>query len=249
MQAILGLRIACKQAPTIKRHLLQRLPCALALVVLGLFPGRIAAAEIEGKVNLPPAPASANPVIAQRYNLAGPAIPVPKPGVVYAPDGTVMPTPRVGVVYLEGEVPAPAAPPPSKRIEQKDLAFSPSFLVIQVGTTVEFPNLDDFNHSVFSHGPAKRFDLGIYSSKEAPPPQLFDKPGLEILRCDIHANMRALILIVPTRYFVMTDKEGRYRLPDVPPGKYKLKVWKDSSQTLEREVLVPAEGTLHIDFP
>ena len=78
---------------------------------------------------------------------------------------------------------------------------------------------------------------------------LYDKPGLGILYCDIHSNMRALILVVPTPWFVVTDKDGRYRLPDVPPGRYKLKVWKDSSTTLEREVVIPAAGTLHVDFP
>jgi plastocyanin len=228
---------------------MRRMLPGLLLAVGLLLPHRpVAAAEIEGKVNLPPLPAQANPVTNQRYNLSGPATPVPKSGITNV-DGAFMPNPRVGVVYLEGEVPASPAPLRSVRIEQKDQAFVPSFLVIPAGTKVEFPNLDDFYHSVFSNSPTKRFDLGRFSSKETPSPVLYDKPGLGILYCDIHSNMRALILVVPTPWFVVTDKDGRYRLPDVPPGKYKLKVWKDSSTTLEREVVIPATGTLHVDFP
>lgn len=248
MQAILDVGIACKQVPTIKRHLLQRLSCALALVVLGMFPGPVAAAEIEGKVNLPPLPAQANPVANQRYNLAGPAAPAPKSGIAYV-DGAAMPTPRVAVIYLEGNFPATAAPSANARIEQKGQAFIPAFLPIQVGTKVEFPNLDDMLHSVYSLSAAKPFDLTRYRPGESPPPVLFDKPGLITIRCDIHSAMRALILVVPTPYFVMTDKEGHYRLPEVPPGKYKLKVWKDSNTTLEREVVIPATGSVHVDFP
>ena len=63
---------------------------------------------------------------------------------------------------------------------------------MQTGTRVEFPNLDDTYHSVYSYSPAKRFDLGRYRRDERPIPWvLFDKPGLITLRCDIHEHMRA----------------------------------------------------------
>lgn len=228
-----------------------------------LAPGALLAAEIEGRVNLPPIAVPPERMTTQRYELPprtgsptpapktrdGLPTPAPKSGVAYASDGTAMPNPRVAVVYLEGDFPLPAVPPRNERIEQKDLAFIPSFLAIRVGTKVEFPNLDDFYHNIFSNNQAKRFDLGRYRKDEIPPPQLFDKPGHVILRCDIHSNMRALIVVVPSPYFVVTDKEGRYRLTGVPPGKYKLKVWKDSNTTLEREVEIPATGSLSIDFP
>ena len=43
-------------------------------------------------------------------------------------------------------------------------------LPIRVGTRVEFPNLDDTYHNIFSYSPAKRFDLGRYRSDERPVP-------------------------------------------------------------------------------
>jgi plastocyanin len=224
----------------------------LVLLLAGLMLPRAVAGEVEGRVNLPPLPQQPEPVSNQRYEMpprAGSTAPAPKPGIAYSGDRAAMPNPRVAVVYLEGNFPAPAEPPANARIEQKDQAFVPSFLVIRAGTSVEFPNLDDFFHNIYSNNPAKRFDLGRYRRNEPPPPVLFDKPGLITLRCDIHANMRALLLVVPTPYFVVTDKDGSYRLPALPAGKYKLKVWKDSNTTLEHEVVIPASGTLHIDFP
>ena len=49
---------------------------------------------------------------------------------------------------------------------QKNLNFGPGILPIQVGTTVEFPNLDDTYHNVFSYSKTKRFDLGRYRKDE-----------------------------------------------------------------------------------
>ena len=68
---------------------------------------------------------------------------------------------------------------------------------------------------------AKRFDLGRYRPDERPiPSQVFDRPGLVTLRCDIHEHMRALILVLDTPHFVVTGEDGRFRLADVPAGRY-----------------------------
>src|SRR5213076_364566 len=119
--------------------------------------------------------------------------------------------------------------PSMKQIAQKDLAFVPPLLPVQVGTRVEFPNLDDTYHSIFSYSPAKRFDLGRYRPEERPiPSEVFNTPGLVTLRCDIHEHMRGLILVVDTPYFVVTNADGRFRLSGLPSGRYTLKAWIDS---------------------
>jgi len=133
---------------------------------------------------------------------------------------------------------------------QKDLAFAPSLLPVQTGTRVEFPNLDDTYHNIFSYSPAKRFDLGRYRSDERPvPSEVFDRPGLVTLRCDIHEHMRALILVVDTPYFVLSEPTGRYRLPGLPAGHYTLKVWLSSRTTLARPVDLAAGSAREENFP
>jgi plastocyanin len=153
------------------------------------------------------------------------------------------------VVYLEGVFPSAASLPP-KEIAQKDLTFIPALLPVQVGTKVEFPNLDDTYHNIFSYSPAKRFDLGRYRPEERPvPTQIFDKPGLITLRCDIHEHMRGLILVLNTPYFVMTGADGQFRLSGLPAGRYTLKAWINSRKTLEKPVDLKNGETLHVDFP
>jgi len=203
--------------------------------ILTLLPiSVLAEAVVEGQVGLPKSHSA--PVMAKRYEIVT--------------KGSVLATsPPLAVVYLDGSFPKPTSHS-TKQIAQKDLAFLPSLLPVQVGTRVEFPNLDDTYHSIFSYSPAKRFDLGRYRPDERPiPSETFDRPGLVTLRCDIHEHMRGLILVLETPYFVMTDAEGRFRLSGLPSGRYILKAWIDSKTTREQPVELKRGATLHVDFP
>ncbi|MEO5960710.1 MAG: carboxypeptidase regulatory-like domain-containing protein, partial [Opitutaceae bacterium] len=139
---------------------------------------------------------------------------------------------------------------PVAQVTQKGLLFSPSLLPVQVGTKVEFPNFDDTYHNIFSYSAPKRFDLGRYRPDEKPvPSQIFDVAGLVTLRCDIHEHMRALILVLDTPHFAVTDAEGQFRLTGLPGGKYVLKAWVNSKTTHEKKLELTEGATLRVDFP
>ena len=203
--------------------------------ILPLLPVALpASATVEGRVELPKSHSA--PVQAKRYQI------VTKGGVLST-------QPPLAVVYLDGPFPQPASLP-TKQVTQKDLTFVPALLPVRVGTKVEFPSLDDTYHNIFSYSPAKRFDLGRYRPDERPvPSEVFDKPGLITLRCDIHEHMRGLILVLNTPYFVMTDPSGHFRLSGLPAGHYTLKAWVDSRTTREKPVDLKNGQTLHVDFP
>ena len=203
--------------------------------IFSLVPASLlAGAAVEGRVELPKSRSA--PVQAKRYEI------VTKAGVLST-------QPPLAVVYLDGNFPRPASLPINE-LAQKDLTFVPALLPIEVGTRVEFPNLDDTYHNIFSYSPTKRFDLGRYRPEERPIPSVvFDKPGLVTLRCDIHEHMRGLILVLSTPYFVMTDTAGRFRLDKLPPGKYMLKAWIDSRTTREKTLELKDGQTLHVNLP
>ena len=210
-------------------------PCALLVGFLWVTAGRLLAGEavVEGQVALPRAHVA--PVVTKRYEIV-------------SKGGVLAPMPPIAVVYLEGSF-APPPPLPTKQIAQKNLAFDPALLPVQVGTRVEFPNLDDTYHNIFSYSPAKRFDLGRYRPEERPIPfEVFDTPGLVTLRCDIHEHMRGLILVLATPYFVTTDTSGRFRLQGLPSGHYTLKAWLDSRTTRQQSVDLKTGGVVHLDF-
>ena len=194
-------------------------------------------AAIEGTVTLPKAslaPAAAG----ARYGIS------PTGQTPGAPD------PPVAVVYLVGDFSGkPGAAHPPVQMAQHHTQFAPGVLPVQVGTAVEFPNLDDFYHNVFSFSPAKRFDLGRYRKDEKPVTQVFDKPGVVTLRCEIHESMRGTILVLDTPFFVKTDAGGRFRLEGLPTGRYVLKAWLNEKSTLERPVELNARSVTHVAFP
>ncbi|QYM80363.1 hypothetical protein K0B96_07070 [Horticoccus luteus] len=130
---------------------------------------------------------------------------------------------------------------------QKDASFDPHVLPIAVGTTVRWPNEDDIFHNVFSMSDAKEFDLGYYK-KEKTPEIVFDKVGRVDVFCAIHTRMHCIILVLPNPYFAKTDARGRFIIKDVPPGTYKLKAWHERLPSAVQEVVVPAEGEVHVDF-
>ena len=213
-----------------------RFGCSLAFIALiGLLSEvSLAQSVIEGRVELPKS--SAAPVIIKRYEI------VTKGGVLST-------KPPLAVVYLEGSFPKRKSAADTQML-QKDLTFVPPLLPVQTGTRVAFPNLDDTYHNIFSFSPAKRFDLGRYRPDETPIPSVvFDVPGLVTVRCDIHEHMRALILVLDTPYFTMSDVDGRFRLSGLPPGHYTLKAWLSSKATLERPVELTSGSTLRVSFP
>jgi plastocyanin len=193
-------------------------------------------AAIEGRVQLPKPAADRG--LNQRYQ--------PSAEIAIGPVD-----PPTAVVYLEGNFPTVQAAnsKPDLHMAQKNINFLPNLMAVQVGTTVDFPNLDDTYHNVFSYSKAKRFDLGRYRKDETPGTVLFDKPGVISVHCEIHERMRGTILVLETPHFKKTDTEGRYRLEHLPVGHFLLKAWVSESDVREQPVELKANATLRVDFP
>ena len=133
------------------------------------------------------------------------------------------------VVWLEplaGAPPAAMTPGATARMVQKDKTFTPHVLPIRVGTSVDFPNFDPIFHNAFSNYNGKIFDVGLY------PPgtsrrELFNRPGIVRVFCNIHAAMSAVIVVLNTPYFDTTQKNGSYQFRDISPGEYTLRFFHE----------------------
>lgn len=155
-------------------------------------------------------------------------------------EGTVVleGAPAAGViVYLEGsrEAPPPAAPP-HVVMDQRNLAFVPRVLPVARGTIIEFRNSDDVPHNVFSpSAAAQKFNVGTYGHGEARAVTMRE-PGDVLVLCNIHMEMEAHILVLRDPFFATADDAGRYRIADVPPGSYRLRLWRDDWLPYSRTV-------------
>jgi plastocyanin len=218
---------------------------AVVLLALAMLSAHAAAAgTIRGTIHVPEAAVAAATPPMHAYAGSANAM----PGM----QGTVHGRVSDAVVYVS-QVPAAAEsalaadPAPRPKLAQKDQCFLPRVVVVAVGGSVDFPNLDPIYHNVFSLSPVKRFDLGKYPRGQSKS-VLFNKPGLVNVFCDIHSEMAAYVMVLPHHGFAQPQADGTFELPSLPPGHYELHVWHPDLNEIVRAVELPAQGDARIDL-
>jgi plastocyanin len=154
------------------------------------------------------------------------------------------------VVYVDtiaGKTfPAPTAHP---LMDQKGLLFQPHILAVQIGTTVDFLNSDKVAHNVFWTGIGGNKKLG-HNLGTWPQGQKqsfkFDSAGAVPLLCNVHPEMSAYIVVVPTPYFAVTDKSGEFKIENVPDGSYTVAAWHEGAKNQSKPITV--SGDTKADF-
>ncbi|MEZ5404134.1 MAG: hypothetical protein R2729_30925 [Bryobacteraceae bacterium] len=153
------------------------------------------------------------------------------------------------VVWLEPVHGAPPRPAPIlQTVLQKKKRFTPHVSVVPVGSTIDWPNLDPIFHNAFSNFAGQRFDTGLYAPGSTYKVR-FVREGVVRVFCNIHSTMNAVVVVVKTPWYSVTDKSGAFRIPDVPAGEYVMKVWHERApenglKSLERPVTVGADGAV-----
>jgi hypothetical protein len=54
--------------------------------------------------------------------------------------------------------------------------------------------------------------------------------------------MSGYIVVAPTPYFAVTDKDGNFAIKDIPPGHYTLKTWSEEGKVTSQDVDVTSSG-------
>src|SRR5467141_1209669 len=152
----------------------------------------------------------------------------------------------VWLVPLDVAQPVRTTEHPRYRLLQRNKRFEPGLLVIPVGSVVDFPNADPWFHNVFSLYRGKRFDLGLYQAGSQRSVK-FDRIGPSYLFCNIHPEMTGVVLAIDSDLFSVSDKNGRYSISGVAPGRYVLHVWHENAtpeslQALQRQVSIQNPG-------
>ena len=165
-------------------------------------------------------------------------------GVVRMPD-ICSPSVSPAVVYLspfgaKGRAnerkPVSTIPGEIALVNQRGLQFAPRVQAIVVGQKVRFTNQDSENHNVHIVTPGFPFNHSMApgNAVDFTP----DRPGVMILACDIHSHMRGYVVVSPTPWFQVCSRQGRFRLENVPDGRYVLNVWHEMGVPLRRDLVV-----------
>ena len=154
-------------------------------------------------------------------------------------------------VYIDA-VPGKKFDAPSQHVtvDQSKMKFVPHVAVVLQGTTVDFLNSDPVGHNVYwpSIGGNKKLahNMGTWPKGERKSFQ-FNDPGVVSLLCNVHPEMSGYLVVVPTPYFAVTDKEGAFEIKNVPPGQYTLKTWSEDGKPTSQPVTVTG-GAVTVDI-
>ncbi len=156
---------------------------------------------------------------------------------------------KIGHIAFTKEKGLPAEPP---ILDQWNVEFIPHVLPILKGSTVDFPNTDDVRHNVYSPDPIpgthRMLSLGTYDPDIIKIIRL-DKPGEIALRCNVHKEMSAFIVVLDNPYFTLTGKTGEFTIDNVPPGNYTVKTWHEKYKPVTQQVTVNPNQTVKVVLP
>ena len=158
----------------------------------------------------------------------------------------------VSVVYVD-TILGKTFPAPGEHavMDQKGLLFQPHVLVVQAGTTVDFVNSDKVEHNV-------NWPSLVQGTKKLPGKNLgtwpqgekrsfrFDEMGVAALLCNVHPEMSAYVVVVPTPYHATSDDSGNYRIDNIPQGQYNVVAWREGTKSQAKAVSVA--GNSKTDF-
>ena len=149
-----------------------------------------------------------------------------------------------------------AAPSEPAVLAQEGCIYRPHVLGLAVGQTLHVTNEDGAEHNV--HAKPRR-------AQEVSDARLNrgQRPGAEPLefgfeisgefeaipfKCDLHPWMNAWVCVVEHSYFAISDAEGRFVLPEVPPGEYWLESWHETLGEDRVRIVVPESSAAQAEF-
>jgi hypothetical protein len=139
----------------------------------------------------------------------------------------------------------PAKPPV---LDQKSCEYHPYAQIFPVNSTLEILNSDDVLHNVKTEpGSKTTFNVAQPKFKRK---ITVDFKNAEIVQveCNVHGWMNAVLVVADNPYYALTDANGSFKITDVPPGKYTLKVWHAKLGQQTKEVTVGPKEEVKVAF-
>jgi len=131
-------------------------------------------------------------------------------------------------------------------LDQKDCKYLPRMVVMQVGQELVAKNSDPFFHNVHTNS---MINKPVNIAQPQPDPvgkKLKSVQTAETFKvtCDLHPWMIAWVAAFDHPYYGVTDENGKFVIPALPPGQYTLKAWHERLGAVEQQVVVGADGKL-----
>jgi plastocyanin len=124
-------------------------------------------------------------------------------------------------------------------LDQKGCKYTPHVAGVRVGQPINIVNSDDTLHNVhampmtnqeFNQGQPLK---GLLMTKTFTAPEVMVR-----FVCNVHGWMRAWIGVMAHPYFAVTDADGAFKIPNLPPGTYTIGLWHETFGAQEQKVTI-----------
>ena len=133
-------------------------------------------------------------------------------------------------------------------LDQKNCEYHPYAQIVPVNTTLEITNSDDVLHNIKTKGGSKTsFNMAQPKFKRKLTYD-FKNPEIVQVECNVHGWMNALVVVEDNPYYALTDANGSFKITDVLPGKYTMKVWHPKLGEQTKEVTVSPKEEAKVAF-
>jgi plastocyanin len=134
------------------------------------------------------------------------------------------------------------------QVRNKKCAFYPRVAPGRTGGEVEIVNDDALMHNTnITSGNRTVLNVALVA-RGNPVRKQFKKPGLHLVKCNVHKFMYGYRYLFDDPFFAMTTEAGQFRISHLPPGNHTVTVWHETLGTLQKNVQVPAQGTVNLDL-
>jgi hypothetical protein len=121
--------------------------------------------------------------------------------------------------------------------------YYPQILAVQTGQKIIVKNSDPCVHNIHTKPAANPESNQVQMPGGADLTFTFDKPEPFLkFQCDVHPWMFAWVTVVDHPYFAVSDKDGKFTIKNVPPGKYTLEAAHRKLGTQTADIEVKADG-------
>ena len=134
------------------------------------------------------------------------------------------------------------------KVMERGCQFEPYISAIQTGQTLRVENQDSVFHLLHMTSTANGEVTKPLALLKGKTELTFRHPEAFItLKCDVHYWEFAYVSVLSNPFFVVTDRNGNFVLPEIPAGKYKIEARhrKAGSVVKEVEVAVNRESTVN----
>ena len=133
------------------------------------------------------------------------------------------------------------------KLNQRQCQYEPHVIAIPVNSELKIHTSDPINHNIhtysFENDP---INIMFLPGQDAYSQEMEEAEIIKV-ECDLHNWMRAWIVVTPNAYSTVSDSDGSFEIPDVPPGKYELTAWHETLGSITKSITVGNDG-LNINF-